>query len=204
MTVREEPFSRQPLPPPPHPRSRGVRAQGLRNCCVMPPGGPRRHPLRSTPNEVDRKGIGGVVLLPGLQPLPRADPPGAQGQGWVALSSWGGRAAPPGRTGLHEFGVRRAQPHPPQDVLLPPPFPPHPPHPPLQPQNWSPLSVALPCHPRASPPSGSALTVEAAREVARLPTLSPAQPGSWSLNKKFILKGGQEFPEPVLGAEGKY
>ena len=128
VTVREEPFSRQPLPPPPHPRSRGVRAQGLRNCCVMPPGGPRRHPLRSTPNEVDRKGIGGVVLLPGLQPLPRADPPGAQGQGWVALSSWGGRAAPPGRTGLHEFGVRRAQPHPPPGRAPPSSLssPPHP------------------------------------------------------------------------------
>lgn len=48
----------------------------------------------------------------------------------------------------------------PQALFLPPPLPPPPP---LQPQNWSPLSVALLCHPLVSSPSGLALMVEAGR-----------------------------------------
>ena len=44
---------------------------------------------------------------------------------------------------------------------------------------------------------------EGDREVSRGPSPLPIQgPGAWSLNRKFVLKGGQEFPGPVLGAEG--
>lgn len=118
----------------------------------------------------------------GTKDLPQAGHHGPQGQVWAALSSQEGSPSP--------------HPTPRCAVLFSSPSP----H----------------CSPRTGPHSVSPCPVthrhpfplarcgwrrwEGGREGCPGPIPAP----SWSLNRKFVLKGGHECSKPVLGAEGRH
>ena len=177
---------------------------------MVPPGGPRRCPLGSTWNGGGGKGGGGPpskqlgkTFSQAGRPSPKLPPRELQRQPWAALSSqagsWSGTQAPGGGGvgGQGEFGASQLS----------------------TPSGWG-SSLFLPQ--TAAPESSQLIATcpvspwvlpdwaqhgwwwrEGDREVSRGPSPLPIQgPGAWSLNRKFVLKGGQEFPGPVLGAEG--
>lgn len=188
---------------------KGSQGTGIWNCCSVPPGGPRRCPLRSAWNGGGEEGGRG-------SPSPKLPSTVLQKQAWAALRSqarssevlvWypGTRR---GRGGAVLGRQERVWCQPvqqfPQDVLFPFPPPPH--------QTAAPESVPLSA---TCPDIYWVLFLwsqhgwwrwKGDREVSRLPRPVPPhpRPGSWSLNRKFVLKGGQEFPKPVLGAEGRH
>lgn len=127
--MREKPLSWPPPSPPPHPRSRGVRAQGLGKCCLVPSGGPRRCPLRSTWNGGWGEGRGGAFCQ-AVAP-PQGCPSGCRGRRGCCerpgrecrVSVW--CPGPLGRVCLElENLVPDRLSIKPQDVLLPLPLPP--------------------------------------------------------------------------------
>ena len=201
-------------------------SQGTENCCVVPPGGPRRCPLGSTWNRGGGKRSGGPPSKqPGEtfsqagRPSPKLHPTELQRQPWAAqsweLSFWApylqpGREPrdpgvvprPPGGGGVGgqgEFGASQLSTPSGCGFSL------------FLPQTAAPessqLSATCPVTPWVLPvwAQHGWWRREGDREVSRCPSPVPIQgPGVWSLNRKFVLKGGQEFPGPVLGAEGRH
>lgn len=194
--------------PPPHPRSRGVRAQGYGTAAWCPLVG-----LEDALSEAPGMGVGGRGRG---SPSPKLPSSVLQKQAWAALRSQARSSevlvwypGPPGWGGavLRRAGASLV----PASSAIPPgcalPF-----------SSFSPPD----CSPRIRPTQCTCPDTywvlslwsqhgwwrwKGDREVSRLPRPVPPphpRPGSWSLNRKFVLKGGQEFPKPVLGAEGKH
>lgn len=129
----EEGFSQQPPPPPPHPRSRGVRERRPSNCCLVPPGGPGRCPLRGPGIGTGEKGAKnlGQKNREGPSDWPAAPPPSRPSR---CAGAGLGSSEQPGRElrrcgtpwGFMRLVAGQHGPTPtPEDVLLPFPLPPH-------------------------------------------------------------------------------
>lgn len=187
--------------------------QGTENCCVVPPGGPRRCPLGSAWNGGGGKGGGrppskqlGETFSQAGCPSPKLPPTELQRQPWAALSSQAGSPEVlewyPGPRGVAVLGgevsLAPANLALPRDGALP--FS----SPRLQPQN-RPSSVPPALSPLGPPPLGSARMLEEGRGQGDLQMPQPSphpRPEGLEPEQKVCPEGWTSFQGQSWGLRG--